>query len=97
MPQWALDKAVKGLTATREKVWLGRIAANLLARIDRENGGATRITREFYRRCHLCGRALLGAEAETRLALDRKFEGHRTPCGPLCIEMQAARRAGTKH
>lgn len=90
VPQYFLDRAIRGLTATRERVWLRRIAANMLARLDRECGGRPVLTREFYRRCKLCGRALLGAEAETRLALDREFEGHRIPCGPLCIEMQAA-------
>lgn len=95
VPDWALRKAIKGLTSDRNKVWLGRIAANLLARLDREVGGNPKLTVTSYRACRLCGRVLLGAEAEARFEQDRKFEGHRAPCGPDCVETERALKEGS--
>lgn len=92
MPTWAKAKAVPGLSVSPSSVWLGRIAANLLARIDREAGGEPRITPTVYRRCAICKRPLLGEQAEARFDLDRKFEGKRLPCGPDCVEVQAVRK-----
>ncbi len=92
VPGWALAKAIPGLTSDRSKVWLRRIAANLLCRLDQEAGGTPKLTVTSYRPCRLCGRALLDAEAEGRLALDRQYEGHRIPCGPDCMELEKARK-----
>lgn len=92
IPAWARAKAVKGLTGDAGRIWLGRIAANLLARLDREAGGSPRLTMTAYRQCKVCGRALLGVAAEHRLELDRRFEGERIPCSPDCVEVQAARQ-----
>src|SRR5580698_799785 len=82
VPDWALKKAIRGLTVTNSSVWLRRIAANLLARIDREAGGTPKVTPTAYRRCPMCDRALLGVEAEQRFELDKKWTGNQTPCGP---------------
>ena len=92
VPAWALAKAVRGLESNRERVWLGRIAANLVARLDRESGGESRITVTSFRRCRICGRSLLGEEAEARVELDLRFEGNRIPCGPDCVELERAQR-----
>jgi hypothetical protein len=92
VPGWALAKAIPGLESNRDKVWLGRIAANLLCRMDQEAGGTPQLTVAKYRRCNLCGRALLDAEAESRFDLDRQYEGHRIPCGPDCTELERARK-----
>lgn len=92
MPEWARKKAVKGLTLTDSSVWLRRIAANFLARMDREAGGSPGLTTTEYRRCRLCGQPLLGPEAVARWELDRKIEGHRLPCSPACLEMERARK-----
>lgn len=92
VPAWARAKAIKGLTVTNTTVWLKRIAATKLAELDREAGGNPRLTASVYRRCHMCQRALLGAEAEARFELDRMSEGHRLPCGPECIEFEKARK-----
>ncbi len=92
VPAWARAKAVKGLTVTASTVWLKRIAATALAALDREAGGDPMLTRTSYRRCGICGRALLGAEAEARWELDKQSEGHRLPCGPDCIELQKVKR-----
>ena len=95
VPQWARDKAIPGLTLTGDSVWLGRIAARALARLDESVGGRPRLTFEVYRPCRVCWRPLLGAMAEHRLELDRKFEGWRIPCGPECVEIEAVRRRRT--
>lgn len=92
VPQWARDKAIPGLTLTGNSVWLGRIAARALARLDQSVGGRPQLTFEVYRPCRICRRPLLGPAAEHRLELDRKFEGWRIPCGPECVEIETARK-----
>lgn len=96
VPDWARKKAIKGLTVTESSVWLRRIAANKLAQLDRECGGRPKVTPEDFRRCHLCDRPLLGSDAATRFDLDRKFEGHRIPCGPDCVALEAALKGKSK-
>lgn len=90
VPDWALAKAIKGLHAPDGAVWLGRIDANYLAKLDRESGGRPKITLTAFRRCGICQRALIGDEAEERFELDQKSEGRRLPCGPDCIERESA-------
>jgi hypothetical protein len=97
VPDWARAKAVKGLPLTASSVWLRRIAANKLANLDREAGGEPKLTLAWFRRCMLCGRACLGAEAENRLALDRKVNGSQIPCGPDCLDVSRAGRGGRKN
>ena len=92
VPDWARQKAIKGLSITETSIWLRRIAANKLASLDIEAGGCPRLTPTAYRRCKQCGRPLLGVDAEGRLDLDRKFEGDRIPCGPECLEIINQRR-----
>ena len=92
VPQWARDKAIPGLTLTGDRVWLGRIAARALARLDESVGGRPQLTFEVYRPCRVCGRPLLGAAAERRLELDRKWEGSRIPCDPDCTAIAHAQR-----
>jgi hypothetical protein len=75
IPAWCWAKAVPGLNAPAGAVWLRRIAANLLARMDREAGGHPKITETCYRRCSQCGRGLIGPEAELRWEQDRRWEG----------------------
>ena len=93
VPEWARKKAIRGLTITDTKVWLGRIAANFLARLDREAGGVSRITLSEYRRCGICDRPLLGVEAVERFEQDRRFAGEFTKCGPDCVQRDRRRRA----
>lgn len=92
VPDWARKKAIKGLTITNSSVWLRRIAANFLCRLDREAGGTPRLTVTDYRRCNNCKRVLLGPDAQARFELDRKYEGQRITCGPDCAELQKSRR-----
>jgi hypothetical protein len=88
VPGWARRKAIRGLSVERDKIWLRRIAANLLARLDIEAGGQPKVTPTEFRRCGICDRPLLGEEAQIRFDLDRRFEGHRIPCGPDCVELE---------
>lgn len=90
VPEWARRKAIPGLTLTGASVWLGRIAARALERMDREAGGEPKLTLSAYRPCKVCGRPLLGEEAEARWELDKKFQGESKPCGPGCVERQRA-------
>jgi hypothetical protein len=92
VPEWARRKAIKGLTLTADSVWLGRIAANALAELDRQAGGSPKMTKSVYRRCKICKKPLLGPEAESRLDADRKVWGDGIPCGPDCLELMRAKK-----
>jgi len=96
VPAWAQAKAIRDLTVTQSSVWLGRIAANVLARIDREAGGKPVLTPTLYRRCPQCDRALLGDEAQARWEMDLSYTGRQLPCGPECIERARALKARKK-
>jgi hypothetical protein len=91
VPAWAQAKAIRGLTLTAETIWLGRIAASALARLDREAGGTPVMTKTLYRRCPLCDRPLLGEEAQARFDLDRTMTGRQVPCGPECLDVSKSR------
>lgn len=92
MPAWAQSKGIRGLNGSADSLWTGRITATKLMRLDTEAGGSPKLTTSPYRRCGVCGRVLLGVMAEARFELDRKFEGHRTPCGPECVEVETLKR-----
>lgn len=89
MPNWAREKAIKGLTLTDSVVWLKRIAGRKLEALDRECGGNPRVTTTQYRPCPICRRPLIGEEAEARWELDKTFTGTQVPCGPTCLETAA--------
>ena len=92
VPDWAVAKAVHGLRIEPQKVWLRRIAARSLARLEERAGGKATLTFCAYRACRVCGRPRLGMDAEARLALDRKFEGWKIPCDGDCLELSRARK-----
>jgi hypothetical protein len=77
IPAWALAKAVPGLKAGPGSIWLGRIQAASLARMDRAEGGHPKLTPTPYRRCSQCGRGLIGPDAELRWEQDRQWEAHK--------------------
>lgn len=87
VPAWARDKAIAGLTLTADSIWIGRIAASILVRQDREAGGRPVVTKTLYRPCPLCGRPLLGEEAQARFELDRTMTGRQLPCGLECLDV----------
>jgi hypothetical protein len=92
LPDWALDAAVPGLSQTATTIWLKRIAARGLARLDRKAGGRPKLTWTRYRWCKVCRRARLGLDAERRWELDKKAGGEGLPCGPDCIELERVRK-----
>lgn len=92
IPGWAREKAIAGLESNRTAVWLGRIHAALLAKLDREAGGAPKLTTTLFRRCRICSRALLGIAAQERWRQDLHRGGTDIPCGPDCIETAKARK-----
>lgn len=87
MPDWARKKAIKGLTLTPDTVWLRRMAAVYLARLDAEAGGEPEMTWAEYRRCPMCGRPLLDADAAARAETDQRFGGDQIPCSIECVEL----------
>jgi hypothetical protein len=92
IPGWAREKAITGLASDSTAVWLGRMAAAMLAKLDREAGGTPKLTTTVFRRCRICSRALLGIEAQERWEVDRQRAGTDIPCGPDCIEAARARK-----
>jgi hypothetical protein len=88
LPQWAREKAIKGLTLTESSVWLSRKYARKLYR---ESPGA-KLTMTWYRPCKLCGRVLIGIEAKIRAELDQKRDGRKLPCAADCEEVRERRR-----
>ena len=90
IPAWAREHAIPGLESNQTAVWLGRISANVLARLDREAGGQPKLTTTVFRRCRICSRALLGIAAQEQFERDRVKAG--IPCGPDCVETARARK-----
>ncbi|HUD76067.1 MAG TPA: hypothetical protein VMQ76_13425 [Terracidiphilus sp.] len=78
IPAWAAKKAVRGVQAPPGGIWLRRIAATKLAGLDRAEGGRPKITITCYRLCNMCGRGLIGTDAEIRWEQDRRFEASKT-------------------
>lgn len=97
VPDWAIAKAVPGMQLERQRVWLRRIAARSLARLEERAGGRAQLTFVAYRMCRVCGRPRLAMDAEARLELDRKFEGWKIPCDSDCREMGRASKQHTTH
>jgi hypothetical protein len=87
MPAWVAGKRIAGLTFTESTVWLPRPDAKYLIALDRENGGSATYAETEYRRCMVCARPLLGADAELRRRMDESTPtGRMMPCGSECIE-----------
>lgn len=81
-PQWALDRAIKGLMG----FWLKRKDGRRLAKFDQACGGYPIILRVPYRRCDVCNRPLLGEEATERLLmLETTVGGREVPCSERCL------------
>ena len=96
VPDWAAEKAVPGLRLEAKRIWLRRIAARSLARLEERAGGRAQLTFVAYRMCRVCGRPRLGMDAEARLELDRKFDGWKIPCDSDCLEMGRTKKQHTK-
>lgn len=88
IPDWALARRDTRFTVGQHSVWFrgrnnGR--AQILARQDRAAGGKPELTTFEWRECGVCGKLLLGPEAEKRRLLDESgLKGRELPCGPGC-------------
>jgi hypothetical protein len=88
IPQWARARTLAELTQSYDHVWLrSGILARRVAAMDRESGGNPTCDRMEIRRCKVCKRWLVGANAERRRMLDESaIDGRKLPCGPECLE-----------
>jgi len=87
IPEWCIAWAVPNLTLTNTSIWLGKKYARQLAWHCTKQRIPFRLTWTAWRPCKLCHRFLLGLDAEHRWELDRRYEGHRIPCGPDCLDI----------
>lgn len=88
IPFWALARREEQLSVGDHLVWFrgrnnGR--AKMLERQDREAGGNPELTTVEWRTCPVCGRVLLGLEAEVRRKQDESCKlGRQLPCMGEC-------------
>lgn len=86
IPDWARQRAVRGLSESDDSVWLQRTDATILASIDRQSGGNPEMTECEFRRCEICWRPLLAEDAEARRGLtESAVTGNQKPCGAECF------------
>ena len=81
IPEWIQNQRVSGLAG----LWLRCRAAQVLISLDKAAGGHPMVTVAVFRYCDLCGRPLVGAEANARIAqIEASPTGRSLPCGPTC-------------
>lgn len=91
IPQWARERAVRGLSRGEEFVWLLPGDARQLERMDREAGGEPKVLETEFRRCRHCGKPAVGADAVAMRGLDMGGQDW-APCGDECDAAKADRR-----
>lgn len=93
VPEWALRRRVRGLSASEHMVWLSRRDAYRLEH-EADELGAHAVTMETeYRRCGVCGRPLVGEDAAARRqAEEMGVTARQLPCGSECLEAARDRR-----
>lgn len=85
IPDYFLERAVKGLGEQSGRVWLWPTDARELVNMDRAAGGLSVVRRVEFRRCEMCARPLLGDEAIRRRQMDESGPaGRALPCGEHC-------------
>lgn len=87
VPDWVFRRAVKGLGSLPyyHQVWLRPRDAKRLCALDRMAGGRSHVTKTEFKRCHVCARPIIGAQAaERRKVIESGPAGRLTPCGPTC-------------
>ena len=88
IPDEILKVAIPGLGPASGGVWLGPRAAKRLMAIDR---GWHEVTKTEFKRCPLCSRPTVAAEAEKlRKQMESAPNGRSLPCGPKCEEERAS-------
>jgi hypothetical protein len=87
LPAWSIAASIPGLGWDTQSVWLSRPDARRLARQERDSGGRAVVQVFEFRRCDVCRRPLVGAEAEERrrLIVLSPVARSRT-CGPRCAD-----------
>jgi hypothetical protein len=88
IPDWAKSRSIQGLSQSENHVWLrSRTLAYKLAQMERECGGSGRCDRMEVRRCRVCGRYMVGIQAERRRLQDEAgYGGRKMPCDEECHE-----------
>lgn len=85
IPPWARKNSVLLLPEYPDKVWLWPRDADELMKFDRGEGGHPKLVEVEYRECPVCGRPMIGTDAEGRRFLNESsFTGRQLPCGPEC-------------
>ena len=91
VPVWARQKAVRGLGQAAGRVWMWPTDARALMREICEAGWRCQVVKVELRHCQVCGRPLLGTEAERRRRLDESGPaGRSVPCGTECERDRAS-------
>lgn len=85
IPEWARKRAVKGLSAGADFVWLLPGDARALERLDRDAGGEPAVLETEFRRCRHCRRPALGEDAVALRGQDMRGEDW-SQCGDQCDE-----------
>jgi hypothetical protein len=91
IPEWARQRAIKGLSRGEEFVWLRPGDGRFLEKLDREAGGQPRVLETEFRRCRHCGRPAVGADAEALRRQDMAGESW-SACNDECDDARADRR-----
>jgi hypothetical protein len=89
LPEWvhAVKIGALGTLASRNRVWLNPRDAKRLTWQDHLAGGQSEVTTAELRYCEVCGRPLIGIEAEKRRKLsESSSDGRQQPCGPECAQ-----------
>lgn len=89
VPAWFLEHRIRHLSATAHTVWLWPRAAKHLEHLADEMGSSATLAEAEFRLCDICGRPLLGEDAEARRrVVESAVTGRQKPCGAECIEAE---------
>lgn len=93
IPDQIRAKAVKGLSSGWGYIWLRTAGKRAMWRWAREAKYHCEFIRTEIRACALCGRIMLGIEAqEHRTKLEYSYNPEREECGPGCMEKYERRK-----
>ena len=87
IPDSILRSEIPGLPKITGCVWLLPRDAKKLMTLDSRYGGWSKTLRVEFRRCDVCNRPLLGAEAaDRRQVINNSPTARQIPCGDQCAE-----------
>jgi hypothetical protein len=85
VPKWARAAAVHGLGSLNEQLWLWPVDGQRLIEHFKRYAVHCHVTRQEFRHCEVCGRPLIGQDAERRRVLNESGAvGRYLPCGADC-------------